>query len=66
LLRKGLILDKYILLKHLFDKSAQGGKKENGQFENIFLFPAAKGLKCISGGFENRIFRQIRASSRHI
>jgi len=29
---KGLILDKYILLKQMFDKSAQGGKKENGNF----------------------------------
>jgi hypothetical protein len=38
LLHKGLILDKYILLKHLFDKSAQGVKRQNGCFENIFLF----------------------------
>jgi len=35
---KELILDKYILLKHLFDKSAQGVKRQNGCFENIFLF----------------------------
>jgi len=36
---KGLILDKYILLKQMFDKSAQGVKRQNGQIENIFLFP---------------------------